>query len=73
MSMRAWILFASCVALPATAHAYLDPGTGSILLQGLIAAIAAGLAIGRMYWAKLKALFRGTRGTKSDGDEAAPH
>ena len=32
------------------AHAYLDPGTGSMLLQGLIAGLAAtSVVIGR-YW-----------------------
>ena len=52
------------------AEAYLDPGTGSILLQSLVAAAAA-LAVGlRLYWRRLKALFRG-RGT-SDAGEKAP-
>lgn len=37
-----------------SAYAYLDPGTGSILLQGLIGAIAAGLAFFKFYWHKLK-------------------
>ena len=39
------------------AHAYLDPGTGSILLQGLIAAVATGLATGRFWWHKVKSIF----------------
>jgi hypothetical protein len=39
------------------AAAYLDPGTGSMLLQGLIAAIAvAGFTI-KTYWYKLRAFF----------------
>ena len=39
------------------AHAYLDPGTGSMLLQGLIGGIAvASVAIGG-YWSKVKAFF----------------
>lgn len=36
------------------AYAYLDPGTGSILLQGLIGAVASGMFVAKMYWAKLK-------------------
>jgi hypothetical protein len=32
-----------------SAHAYLDPGTGSILLQGIIGSIAAASFIGRSY------------------------
>ena len=39
------------------AYAYLDPGTGSILLQGLIAAIAGGMAAAGMYWTKIKNFF----------------
>jgi hypothetical protein len=39
------------------AYAYLDPGTGSILLQGLIAAVAGVLATGGIYWNKIKNFF----------------
>jgi len=38
------------------AYAYLDPGTGSILLQGLIAAVIGGLVSGRLYWQRIKSL-----------------
>jgi hypothetical protein len=41
-----------------TAHAYLDPGTGSIILQGLIAGVIGTAALARMYWARLKMLLR---------------
>lgn len=36
------------------AWAYLDPGTGSLILQSLIAGIAGALVVARLYWAKLK-------------------
>lgn len=39
------------------AYAYLDPGTGSIILQGLLAGIAAAMAAGGLYWARLKTFF----------------
>ena len=38
------------------ASAYLDPGTGSMLLQALIASIAGGFVMMHMYWGKLKSL-----------------
>jgi hypothetical protein len=39
------------------AFAYLDPGTGSMILQGLIAGIAvAGFTI-KTYWYKLRSFF----------------
>ena len=36
------------------AHAYLDPGTGSIILQALIAFFAASAAFVSLYWRKVK-------------------
>jgi hypothetical protein len=56
------------------AHAYLDPGTGSMLLQGLIAGLAAtSVVIGR-YWYKVKSYFvrisdRTARGEAPDTNE----
>ena len=38
-----------------SAYAYLDPGTGSIILQGLLAAVAGALVAGKLYWARTKA------------------
>ena len=43
-------------SFPNNAYAYLDPGTGSMLLQGCIAAVAGGLLIMRAYWSKWKSL-----------------
>ena len=49
--------FASLLFLMEPAYAYLDPGTGSILLQGLIAAIAGVMVTGRLYWSRIKDIF----------------
>lgn len=38
----------------APALAYLDPGTGSIILQGLLAGFAAVVAAGSMFWDRIK-------------------
>jgi hypothetical protein len=45
------------------AYAYLDPGTSSMILQGLIGGIAGGLFAIRVYWGKLKSRFRRTPST----------
>ncbi len=42
---------------PLPAAAYLDPGTGSIILQGAIAGIAVAWFTIKMYWYKLASLF----------------
>lgn len=40
------------------AYAYLDPGTGSMVLQGLLAGIAAAIFTGRLWWHRLLVLLR---------------
>ena len=40
--------------LPRTAHAYLDPGSGSYLLQILLAFFLGALFVAKRYWHKLK-------------------
>jgi len=48
------------------AYAYLDPGTGSIILQAIIAAIAlVGSYVG-FYWRKVKEFFKRLSKKKSD-------
>jgi hypothetical protein len=37
--------------------AYLDPGTGSMILQGLIAGIAVSAFTIKAYWYKLRSMF----------------
>ena len=52
------IFLAVLLAWIAPAYAYLDPATGSILLQGLIAGIAGLAVVLRLYWQRIKSLFR---------------
>ena len=40
------------------AFAYLDPGTGSIILQAILGAIAAAASYCAFYWNKVKNLFK---------------
>lgn len=39
------------------AYAYLDPSTGSAILQGLLAGIAGALAALKLYWQRVKHFF----------------
>ena len=51
----------SLLMVPTSAHAYIDPGLGSILIQSLIgtlALIAGGIS---MYFGRVKAFFIGIR------------
>ncbi len=53
------------------AHAYIDPGTGSILLQGLIGGLTAGVFIARLYWRKIKDLFAPHQRLTEAGDASS--
>ena len=45
------------LALERPAAAYLDPGTGSMLLQALLGGVAAVGVVARLYWHRLTAVF----------------
>jgi len=45
-------------AIPNYAYAYLDPGMGSMILQGLAFLLAAGLAFFSTAWHKIKFFFK---------------
>ena len=49
----------ACTVIATPAHAYLDPGTGSIILQSVLAGIAVAMGVLRLYWYRLKAFFSG--------------
>lgn len=38
------------VVMPINAFAYLDPGTGSAVLQGILGALAAIVVVLKLYW-----------------------
>jgi drug/metabolite transporter (DMT)-like permease len=77
MSQRSgFTLLVICMAIaPSTAHAYIDPGSGSMFLQLLIAAIAGGLFTLKIYWQRLKDRFGfgrkpGESGTENSNDKS---
>ena len=47
--------------------AYLDPATGSLIIQVIAAGLAAAGLAGKTYWHKIKSLFGGETST-DDGD-----
>ena len=52
----------------APSHAYLDPGTGSIILQSILAGIAVAMGMLRFYWQRLKDFFGSLTGSNSAGE-----
>tara|TARA_B100000767_G_scaffold271999_1_gene298774 strand:+ start:2510 stop:2743 length:234 start_codon:yes stop_codon:yes gene_type:complete len=61
--------FISLFLTVSSAHAYLDPGTGSIILQGLIAALAAGAVFIKIYWHKLLVILGIRKKTDTDNKQ----
>jgi hypothetical protein len=45
--------------------AYLDPGTGSIILQSLVAGFLGALVALKVYWGKIIGFFRRNKGEPS--------
>ena len=52
------IIFLSFFILTTKAHAYLDPGTGSIILQAIIGAFAAFFTSIYIFWNKVKNFYK---------------
>ena len=52
------------------AAAYLDPGTGSMMLQMLLGGIAGAVVVGKLYWHRLKEVV--TSRFSSKPSDAAP-
>jgi len=55
------------LAIPSTAHAYIDPGSGSAIMSAIIGFfVVIGLTI-KSFWYKIKSVFTG--GSKEDDQE----
>ena len=65
LTLRAVFVLLVVLSLASPAYAYLDPGTGSMLVSAVIGVAAAvGLAL-KMFWYRVIGIFRG----KKDGAE----
>lgn len=53
------------------AHAYIDPGTGSLIIQIIIGGLLGAMFALKIYWKRLKAYFSNllSRRTQDDGHE----
>ena len=50
-----FLFFVICI--PSNAYAYIDPGTGSVLLAALVGSLAAIGTTISIYWSKIKSFF----------------
>jgi len=52
-------------------HAYLDPGTGSYIIQVTLGFLAAALYVLRIYWERLVCFFKGIKVTEDNNDTSS--
>ena len=57
LNLKLLCLIVGLISYTSPAYAYLDPGTGSMLLQGLIAGLAVFISVLSIYWQKVKSFF----------------
>ncbi len=72
MPWKNWPAILTVTALVLTAfpaHAYLDPGTGSMIVQLVIGAIAVAGVTLKIYWRKFLGLFNHRPNEKKDADD----
>ena len=63
------IVFFLSLTAPSVAFAYLDPGSGSMLLQLVLGGLAGLAVIAKLYWHRLLALFgRHSQQEESDSE-----
>jgi hypothetical protein len=62
------LMLIGLMTITGNAHAYIDPGSGSLMLQALIGVLAAGLIALKAYWHQVKHFF--SRSKRSRLEEA---
>ncbi len=60
--MRLTVVMLLTLVFTGNAYSYLDPGTGSFVLQMLIAGLASALLAVKIFWNNIKAFFAGIFG-----------
>jgi hypothetical protein len=61
-----WLTLIMVLCFPRNAYAYIDPGTGSLILQGLAAAFISALVFWRSLRDKIKKFFIKPQDHKND-------
>jgi hypothetical protein len=64
------VVLVVCLVVPGSAHAYLDPASGSILLQVLLGGLAGGVVVLKLFWHRIRGFFGGGAGGGRGDDES---
>jgi len=63
-----YILLVIIIITARPAYAYIDPGTGSLIIQSILAAIAGSIIAVKFYWYKIVAFLKSKRSDTKDQD-----
>src|SRR2546425_6755743 len=69
-ALRVPLLLAAFLSIASPVYAYLDPGTGSMILSALIGVVAAVALALKMFWYRLVGWLRGKRRGPAAGEGA---
>jgi hypothetical protein len=61
MILRIAFVLVACLSIASPAYAYLDPGTGSMLISAVLGVAAAVALALKMFWYRVVGFFRGKR------------
>lgn len=67
-AMRSITVFLSLLLITEPSLAYLDPGTGGMLLQIILGGVAGLAVAGKLFWHQLKSFFRFSKNSISETD-----
>ena len=66
MNTLLMLVLVQWMILPPNAYGYIDPGTGSYILQMALAALFGALFTVKHYWSRIKIFLRSVFGKKGD-------
>ena len=61
MAFHVVVVLAALLVLASPAYAYIDAGTGSLILQVLLGGLAGVAVAWRLFWHRIKAFFGGKK------------
>ena len=66
MAFVAYLTLCLWLLVVPAASAYIDPGSGSVIFQAVIAGFLAGGLAFKTFWRRIKAFFTGSKSTTSE-------
>ena len=72
LALRVLLLVFVLAAAEMPLHAYLDPGSSSLLIQALLGGIAAVMLVMKTYWRRITSVFQRSSPERGHGPDEPP-